>query len=417
MDGSSHAIYTEVLIFFFLLFMSGFFSSSEVVFFGANRYLLKLKERKRIYRALLKLLSKPREVLLTILLGNELVNILISSYGTKLFVDLMGPKGAGFAVIFSSVLIFIFGEVLPKNTVLPFATRLAPIYYVPFILVHGLIKPIRTVLMGPVSKLIGLVEVEEKDKDSKDTFMELLERGISLGYFDKKDLEVVERAINLKDTTVKEIMTPRPDIFMLPEDSLLEEVIEEIIQRKHSKIPLFSKNPDNVVGMLYVKDLVPISKNLKRPLKDFKREALFVPEILSITELIKEMRSHGTQTALVVGEHGEISGLVSVYDIMKYLFGDVPESWEEDIVKVSKDTYMVSGWVDVETVAKRIGFRLPEDYEYDTIGGFVMAKLSKVPEEGDEFFYDGFKFVVDKMEGNRIVSVFITAKQEEKVER
>ncbi len=416
MDGSSHVIYTEVLIFLFLLFMSGFFSSSEVVFFGANRYLLKLRERRSIYGALLKLLSKPREVLLTILLGNELVNILISSYGTKLFVDLMGPKGAGFAVIFSSVLIFIFGEVLPKNTVLPFTTRLAPIYYIPFVLIHGLMRPVRMVLIGPVSRLAGLVDVEEKSKNPGEVFMEILETGIALGYFDKKDMETVERAISLKDTTVKEIMTPRPDIFMLPEDSLLEEVLEEIIHKKHSKIPLFSKSPDNVIGILYIKDIVPLSKNLKRPLKDFKRPALFVPEILSITDLIREMRNQGTQTALVVGEHGEISGLVSTYDIMKYLFGDVPESWEEDIVKVSKDTYMVSGWVDVETVAKKIGFGLPEDYEYDTIGGFVMAKLSKVPEEGDEFFYDGFKFAVDKMEGNRIVNVFITAKSEEKLE-
>ncbi|MEJ5338422.1 MAG: hemolysin family protein [Aquificaceae bacterium] len=414
MDASSPAIYTEILIFLSLLLMSGFFSSSEVVFFGANRYLLKLRERRRIYRALLRLLSKPREVLLTILLGNELVNILISSYGTKLFVDFMGPKGAGFAVVFSSLLIFVFGEVIPKNTVLPFTTRLAPFYYIPFVLIHGLMRPVRMAFTGPVSRLTGLFDVEEKSKEAGEIFMEILETGVSLGYFDKKDVETVERAMSLKDTTVKEIMTPKPDIFMLPEEVTLEEVLDEIIQKKHSKIPLFSKSPDNMVGILYIKDIVPLSKNLKRPLGDFKRDALFVPEILSITDLIKEMRSQGTQTALVVGEHGEISGLVSVYDIMKYLFGDVPESWEEDIVRVSKDTYIVSGWVDVETAARRIGFSLPEDYEYDTIGGFVMARLSKVPEEGDQFFHDGFKFVVDKMEGNRILSLFITAKAEEK---
>ncbi len=414
MDASYSAIYTDLLIFLFLLFMSGFFSSSEVVFFGANRYLLKLRERRRIYRSLLRLLSKPREVLLTILLGNELVNIIISSYGAKLFVDLMGPKGAGLAVLFSSLLIFTFGEVLPKNTVLPFTTRLAPIYYIPFMIIHVLMSPVRALLTGPVSRLMGLVDVEEKSKNPGEVFMEILETGIALGYFDKKSMETAERAISLKDTTVKEIMTPKPDIFMLPEEALLEEVLPDIIQKKHSKIPLFSKSPDHVVGMLYIKDIVPLSKNLKRPIGDFKRLALFVPEILSITDLIKEMRNQGTQTALVVGEHGEIAGLVSVYDIMRYLFGDVPESWEEDIVKVSKDTYMVNGWVDVETVASKIGFSLPEDYEYDTIGGFVMAMLSKVPEEGDQFFYEGFKFVVDKMEGNRIVSVFITAKLEEK---
>ncbi|MEN3027887.1 MAG: hemolysin family protein [Aquificaceae bacterium] len=414
MDASSPAIYTEVLIFTFLLFMSGFFSSSEVVFFGANRYLLKLREKKKIYRALLNLLSKPGEVLLTILLGNELVNILISSYGTKLFVEFLGPKGAGFAVLFSSSLIFLFGEVLPKNVVLPFTTRLAPIYYLPFLFIHRLTEPLRLLLIMPVRRLTGVLEVGEKVKEPEEAFTELLEMGLSLGYFEGRDLEVVQRAIKLRETTVKEIMTPKPDIFMLPESLTLEEALEEIVQRKHSKIPLFSESHDQVTGILYVKDLTLSQESSKRRLWEFKREALFVPEILSITELVREMRSHGTQIAVVIGEHGELSGLVSVYDIMRYLFGDVPESWEEDIIRVSKDTYLVNGWVDVERVATKIGFNLPEDYEYDTIGGFVMAMLSKVPEEGDQFIHDGFKFVVDKMEGNRIVNIFVTLKEEER---
>lgn len=414
MDASSHAIFTEILIFSFLLFLSGFFSSSEVVFFGANRYILKLREKGRVYSALLSLLSKPREVLLTILLGNELVNILISSYGTTLFVKTFGSKGAGLAVIFSSSLIFIFGEVLPKNVVLPFATRLAPLYYIPFILVHKLMYPLRQLLTLPVNKLIEIIKVEEKEKSAREAFIELLEVGVSMGYFDKKEVEPVERAIALEDVIVKEIMTPKPDIFMLSEDITLEEALEEIIQRKHSKIPLYSKSPDQIVGILYVKDLIPTQNNLRKRLGDFKREALFVPELLSLKDLIKEMRENGAQIALVVGEHGELSGIVSLYDIMEYLFGDVRESWEEDILRVSKRAYIVSGWVDIERVAKEVGFSLPEDYEYDTIGGFVMTMLSKVPQEGDYFIYDGFKFVVDKMEGNRIISVFITSKEEEK---
>ncbi|RMH80026.1 MAG: HlyC/CorC family transporter [Acidobacteria bacterium] len=415
MDGSSHVIYTEVLIFFFLLFMSGFFSSSEVVFFGANRYILRLKSHRRIYASLLNLLSKPREVLLTILIGNELVNVLISSYGTKLFVDLFGSKGVGLAVVLSSLLIFVFGEVLPKNVVLHFTSKLAGIYYLPFLLVHGLLYPLRVVFLLPVSRLIGMLDVKDTEKAPSEQFLELFEMGLSYGYFDKTDRELLEKALYLEEVTVKEVMTPKPDIFMLSEDAILEDVIQSIIQNKHSKIPLYSESPDHVVGMINVKDLVPIRDNLKKPLKTFKREALFVPEILTLTELLKRMRAHKAQTALVVGEHGELSGLVSLHDILTFIFGRVPENWEEDITKVSRDTFMVSGWADIEGVAKRLGFYLPEDYEYDTVGGFVMAKLSKVPEEGDEFVYDGFKFIVNKMEGNRVVNVFITSLQEDRV--
>ncbi len=414
MEGLSPAIYTEVLIFTFLLFLSGFFSSSEVVLFGANRYILKLRENKRVYSALLILLSKPREVLLTILLGNELVNILISSYGTKLFVESFGSKGAALAVVFSSALIFVFGEVLPKNLVLPFTTRLAPIYYIPFILIHRLMYPARKLLTMPVDRLIDMIKIEEKEKPQRESFMELLELGAAFGYFDVKDMEAVERAVSLEDITVKEIMTPKPDMFLLPEDITLEEALEKIIEKKYSKVPLYRENTDNVVGILYVKEVVPTQENLKKRLGDFKKPALFVPEILKVKALTREMKEKGVQMALVVGEHGELSGLVSLYDIMKYLFGEFKESWEEDILKVSKNAYLVNGWADIERVAKEVGFGLPEDYEYDTVGGFVMAMLSKVPEEGDQFLYDGFKFVVDKMEGNRIVGVFITSKEEEK---
>ncbi|MFN3870344.1 MAG: hemolysin family protein [Aquificaceae bacterium] len=415
MEGSSPAIYTEILIFIFLLFLSGFFSSSEVVFFGANRYILKLRQYKRVYSALLKLLSKPREVLLTILLGNELVNILISSYGTKLFVEGLGPKGATIAVLFSSTLIFLFGEVLPKNLVLPFTTRLAPIYYVPFILVYKLMHPIRSLLTLPVDRLVDMIKIEEKEKPTRESFMELLELGIAMDYFDRKDAEVVEKAAVLEEISVKEIMTPKPDMFLLPEDITLEEALEKIIENKHGKVPLYSQSPDHIVGILHVKEAVPTKENLRKKLGDFKKPALFVPEILNLKALIREMKEKGTQVALVVGEHGELAGLVSLYDIMKYLFGEFKESWEEDILKVSKKAYLVNGWTDVERVAKEVGFSLPEDYEYDTIGGFVMAMLSKVPEEGDQFVYDGFKFVVDKMEGNRIVNLFITSTEEERL--
>ncbi len=412
MDASSPAIYTDLLVFIFLLFMSGFFSSSEVVFFGANRYILRLRSKNRIYRALLDLLSKPGEVLITILLGNELVNIIISSYGTKLFVELMGPKGAGVAILFSSFLIFLFGEVLPKNMVLPATTRLAPIYYLPFLFFHKLTFPFRKAITKPIHRFIKALEAVKREVKQEEVFLELFELGVSLGYFDRSYSEIVEKALSLKETTVKEIMTPRPDIFMLPESARLEEVVEELLKHKHSKVPLYSKGPEEIVGMLYVKDLAPFTENLDKPLGAFKREALFVPEILTIAELVRELREKGVHVALVVGEHGELSGLVSLYDVMKYLFGDIPESWEEEILKVSKNTYLVSGWVDVERASKVIGFNLPEDYEYDTVGGFVMSMLSKVPEEGDEFVYDGFKFVVEKMEGNRIVSIFITAKEE-----
>ncbi len=415
MEGSSHVTFTDLALLLFLLFLSGFFSSSEVVFFGANRYLLKRYTTSRVYRLLGKLLSKPRELLLSVLIGNELVNVFISSYGTKMFVDTFGTKGATLSVVVMSLLIFVFGEVMPKNLVLPFTTRLSLIYAPIFYLFHTAFLPLRLLLGTQLEKLLRSFDMKmDAEKKLDQVFWDIFEMGYSAGLFTAEEREITERAMSLDDLLVKEIMVPRPDIFALDEDLTVEEAYERIIEKKHSRIPVYKDHMDNITGIVYVKDLIPAYENGKRKLREFKREALFVPEMLNITNLLKEMKTSGVQMALVVGEHGEVAGLVTLHDILKRLLGSLPEVWEEDTIKISKNTYKVYGWADIEKVAKTVGFNLPEEYEYDTVGGFVMANLSKVPEEGDEFEYDGFKFVVDKMDGNRIVSLYIMAYQEEK---
>ncbi|RMH03809.1 MAG: HlyC/CorC family transporter, partial [Aquificota bacterium] len=353
-----------------------------------NRHLLRLKGRKnRLYGSILRLVSKPHELLLTILVGNELVNVLISSFGTTLFVELLGSKGVGIAMLLSTLLIFVFGEVLPKNVVLPFTSRLVVLYYLPFSLIHRLMVPVRLALSPLVGSFLRVIEVRE-ERTKQEEFLELFDMGLSLGYFDQREEEVVKRVLSFKETTVKEVMTPKPDLFTLDEKAKLRDVVDLLLERKHSYIPLYSENPDNITGIVHVKDLVPFEENLDKSLLEFKREVLFVPEIMPLTELVKKFRSNKVKVALVVGEYGELAGLVSLYDLVSYTFGKVPEEWEEEILRVSRDMYVVSGWANIEDIAEKLGFSLPEDYEYDTVGGFVMANLSKVPQEGDEFYYE-----------------------------
>jgi len=410
MEGSSAAIYTELTIFMFLLYLSGFFSSSEVVFFGANRHILRKYSHSKLYRLTSRLLSKPRKVLLSILVGNEIVNVLLSAYGTKVFVSYFGEKGATFSAPLISFLIFVFGEVLPKNIVLPFSTYLSLIYSVPFYIAYLVLSPLRIIL----EKFVPMMDSEEK-KDYQKVFWEMFYAGYEKGLFDEEEKKMVEKAMSIKETTVREIMTPRPNVFILDEQKTVGEVFEEIISKKHSRIPLYSQNPDNITGTLFVKDVIPFSENANKKLADFKRDALVVPEVMVLEDLIVEMRSSNAQMAVVVGEHGEFSGIVTVGNILRFLFERFPENWEDGMQQVGKRAYRVYGWVDVETVSKRLGIELPEDYEYDTIAGFVMNNLAKVPEEGDEFEYDGYKFVIDKMEGNRVISVLVLNLEEQKV--
>ncbi len=416
MEGSSPAIYTDFLVFLFLLFMSGFFASSEVVFFSVSKPFLMRFSNSRFYSILLRIISKPKEVLISILIGNEIVNVMISSYGASLFTSLFGKGGAFLSAVVMSLLIFIFGETLPKNAVLPLAPRLSLIYAPVFYVFHILITPIRIILFIPVQGFLAKLGVkleEEKYELSEEKLLSLLETGVENGNFSGKEKEMVEKALEMDEMLVREIMTPRPDMFALEENKKVGEVIEDIKRYGHSKFPIYENVLDHITGVVSIKDLLPARENADRPLKDFAKEPLIVPEVMSVASLLKEFRKSGTHLAVVVDEHGAVSGVITLYDILKWMLGDVPEEWEEekDMVKLSKDTYKVSGSADIEEIAEELGFELPEDYDYDTVGGFVMANLEKIPERGDEFEYGGFKFVVEEMEGNRVKEVVIHSLQ------
>lgn len=412
MEGSFTATYTDFLVFVFLLFASGFFASSEVVFFSVSRPILMKYSKSRFYPFLIKLLSKPKEVLVSILIGNEVVNVLISSYGAKLFTDMFGREGAFISAVLMSFLIFIFGETLPKNAVLPLADRLSLIYAPVFYLFHALITPVRFFLFTPVEGILRRLGVETEKEEfelSEERLLGILEMGIESGEFSEDEREMVEKVFEMDEVLVREIMTPRPDIFALPEDSKVGEVLGEIRKHGHSRIPIYKERLDDITGIVHVKSLLPISKNAGRTLREFREEALFVPEVMTVGSLLQELRKAKTQMAIVVDEHGAVSGLVTMYDILRWLVGEVPEEWEEEeeIKKLSSDMYKIDGSADIEEVAERLGFELPEEYDYDTVSGFVMANLEKIPQKGDEFEYDGFKFIIGDVEKNRVKEVIV----------
>ncbi|EDP75835.1 hemolysin family protein [Hydrogenivirga sp. 128-5-R1-1] len=421
MEGSLTATYTDLLVFAFLLFASGFFASSEVVFFSVSKPFLMKYSKSRLYRVLMRLLTKPKEVLISILIGNELVNVFISSYGAKLFTQSFGKEGAFISAVIMSLLIFIFGETLPKNAVLPVADRLSLLYAPIFYLFHLVITPVRLILLLPVQTLLKKLGIESRDEEfelSEEKLLGILELGIEAGEFSEDEREMVEKVFEMDEVLVREIMTPRPDIFALKEDLKVGEVIEDIKKHGHSRIPVYKERLDDVSGVVHVKDLLPVNKNRDRALGEFKREVLFVPEVMSVGSLLQELRKARTQIAMVVDEHGAVSGLVTMYDVLRWLVGEVPEEWEEEkeIEKLSYDMFRIDGSADIEEVAQKLGFELPEEYDYDTVSGFVMANLEKVPEKGDEFEYDGFKFIVGDVERNRVKEVIVKVmrKAEEK---
>ncbi len=412
MEDMSLAISTEVTLILLLLLLSGMFSSSEVVFFSISKpYMLRFSNH-RFFNILMKILQKPKETLISILIGNEIVNVLLSAYGAKVFTEHFGNIGALISAFLISFLIFIFGETIPKNLVLVAVDRLSLIYAPLFYPVHVLLTPFRYVLVLPARSILKMFNIEIKEEKfilSEEKIIDMMEAGLETGEFSTEEKDMVEKVLKMEDTLVREIMTSKPDIFALPEDKKIREVIDIILEKGHSKIPVYKENPDNITGFVYVKDWLPLEENLDKKLSDFKKEVIYVPEIMPVSKLLQELKSSKTQVAIVVDEHGAVSGMITLYDILEWLVGNVPTEWEDsqEIVKLSANMYRVDGSASIEEVAKELGFELPEDYDYDTISGFIMANLGKVPEEGDSLTYGNFKFIVNEMEGNRVKEVIV----------
>lgn len=413
----STALYTDAILILTLLFSSALFASAEVVFFGIKSFTIEGKNK--IEKIAKKLLEQPYETLISILLGNEIVNVFLSSFMTKKTVDILGQKWSFISSFIVTFLIFIFGETIPKNLALFYKEKLLNFYTIPFYLFHLFISPLRTMLILPTNKIFGYLKLENlaQEKISIESLINIVQSGLKEGKFDQEEIEMLKKVSKMSEVIIREIMIPRLEIFSLNEDSSVKEVIDDVIKNEHSRIPIYKDNQDNLTGFIQVKDLLPIEQSKDKKLKEFKRKLVFVPEVMNIEDFLKEMKSSKNYMAAVIDEHGALSGLVTIYDVLEWLIGDIPAESEDEseIVKISSEIYKVDGSTDIEYVSQVIGLNLPKSYAYDTISGFIMTNLGKIPEEGDEFDYEGFKFIVDKVEGRKIVEVLIKTPLKENV--
>jgi putative hemolysin len=401
----------EILLLILLLILSGFFASAEVAFFGLNPFLLERKNDK-LSKLIKKLLSQPVDLIISILVGNELVNILISSIGTKILNDTLGGAGVALGTVIFSLLIFYLGEVIPKNVALQIPESLAKLYVLPIYLFNQLLYPVRY----PFRKFFGnLIEQVENKREYLFTVEELLyhlEKGAKNGEIDSQEFEMVKRVLKMSDATVEDIMTPRTDIFALEETLTVSEAIEDIKRESHSKVPLYLENLDTTTGILYTKNLLPVEENLNRKLLEFKRKADFIPQILSLEDLINEFKQKKTQIFMVVDEHGGTAGLVTYADFLEWLLGEMVEEWsgEQGIRKISENTYLIDAGVNIELLSEKFGINLPEDYEYSTLGGFLIDKFKGIPQKGTVLDLENLKLVVEDIENNRIRTVKLILK-------
>jgi CBS domain containing-hemolysin-like protein len=393
----------EVLTLIALFIGSAFFSSSETALLSVNRFKIEklAKEGNKNAQLVLKLLENPQKLITTILIGNNLVNIAAASISTGIAIKLFGDVGIGIATGVVTLLTIIFGEVLPKNFALRYSEKLALSFARILYILEIIFSPLSWILIKITEKLFPN---NEENKLTEEELKIILEHSKKHGAIDEEEKELIENILELDKTIVKEVMTPRTEIIAIDESKNLNEILEIMKKTSYSKIPVYKENIDNIIGVVYLKDVLKNLDKKELKAKDIARKPYFVPETKKLDDLFKKMKEKKVKMAIVIDEYGGTAGLITLEDILEYLVGEINDK-KQDIIKINDKTYVVDGNTNLIELEREIEKEF--DTEANTVSGLIMEKLDRLPKKGDKIKIDNVIFEVLETNGNKIKKVIV----------
>src|SRR5690554_148508 len=418
------------VVFFILLGCSALVSGSEVAFFGLSPDELKEIEEKKssTCKIILRLLDRPKKLSATILIANITINIgvvlLFNRIGDTLFADLDNlifgfvPVRFMLEVVVITLSILIFGEILPKVYANRNKSAFALFMAYPLMIFDFLLSP----LSLPMRK-ITLYMHDKLGKQRSNLSVDHLSQALELtsdGDTTEEEQKILEGIVSFGNTDTKQVMRPRIDIFALNEEMRFLEVMEEIKKNGYSRIPVFSENLDNVLGVLYVKDLLPYIDRKSFNWVSLIREPYFVPENKKLDDLLLEFQSKKNHLAVVVDEYGGTSGIVTMEDIIEEIVGDISDEFDdEDLIfsKLDDFNYIFDGKTALKDFYKVTKIEDEEDFEEkkgesETIAGFVLEIVGSFPKKGEMVAFKDYRFVVESLDKKRLKQIKITLPNE-----
>jgi len=394
----------QILFLIILLGLSGFFSSAETAFFSISgtRARHMAKQGGRAQYLILRMKKDPHRLLTTILIGNNIVNVGAAALATSVAIQAFSNYAVGLSTGIMTFLIVVFGEVMPKS----FATRnnlliaglaIYPIYWLS-ILFYPIIQFLKFIprITGKMKRTPGVTEQELL------TFVEVVEEA---GKIKQEEKELIKNIFDFDDTNASEIMTPRGDMFVV--DVRQEIDLEKILRSGYTRIPVIEGDLDEVVGILNIKDLflqVAVSPN-DIDIRGIMKKPLFVPEFKKLDSLVRKFKNIESHMAIVVDEHGGVSGLITLEDALEQLVGEITDETDRAealIVRIDRNEWTVAGKSKIDDVNETIGISIPESAEYDTFSGYILNLTGRIPEEKERIPIGRFLITVSKKTGNRI---------------
>jgi len=391
------------------LFFSAFFSLAETALFSLDSIKLKrLTQEGKNTALIVKLLENPLRCLTAILAGNTLISIAISATVTSFLIGWLGNGAVGLSIFVATLLILVFGEVTPKTIAIHNNEKVAYLFSPPLYAFNRIITPflfLATRLCDAILSFFHL-NIKKEPTLTEEEFRTVIEVGHRHGVVGKNEKEMVVSILELTTTTASEVMTPRTDIKAFSVGWEQARVLAFARQARHSKIPVYKDSFDNILGVVYARDLFLAERE---SFSELIKPVLFVPATKRIDALIKDFYRQGISLAIVVDEYGGTSGLVTLQDILEQIFGEIHDEFKvkENLVEVlAGGGYRISGKTPIEKVNEACGLRIaPGDYE--TIAGFLLDVFGKIPAEGEHIAAAESLFTIEKVTGRRIKSVLL----------
>ena len=411
----------QLIILIILLALSAFFSSNETALMAVNKIRLRALADDGNRRAALVLdivENHTPKMLSAILIGNNIVNITASSLATTLAYH-FGGYMVSIATGLLTVLVLIFGEITPKNYATLNAEKII-LRYIPVLKFFMTVMTPFIFIINLFSRGVMYLLRVDPDAASKAMTEEELRTIVDVshedGVIESDEKEMIYNVFDLGDANAKDIMVPRVNVTFASVDNTYDELIDIFRQDRFTRLPVYEENQDNVVGIINMKDLLLYDKNEAFDIHQFLRKPHFTYEYKDISELLVEMRASTFNIAIVVDEYGEMTGLITLEDILEEIVGEIHDEYDESenelVKKISNHEYIIEGSMSLDDVNDHLGTTF-ESEDYDSLGGLIIEHLDRLPEEGDEVITDdNIRLVVEKLDKNRIESVHVYLPQQ-----
>ena len=422
---------SQILVLIVLILLNAFFAATEIAFISLNdiKIELKAKEGNKKAKLLQKMLNDPSKFLATIQIGITLAGFLSSAFASDTFADILANKlynlmpfiamarWKEISIIIITIILsyftLVFGELVPKRIAMKYSEKLSffavgiirtiSIFTLPFV-------KLLTYSTNIISKLFG-VTGEEEENISEEEIKMMVDVGEENGTIEKGEKEMIINIFEFNDRIVSEIMIPRTQVYALDMELTINEAIDKLnYNTRYSRVPVYDKNIDQVRGIVYLKDMLLTQKNKNTKLKNIAREAIFILESVYIDDAFRELKKNKKQIAIVVDEYGGTAGIITIEDILEEIVGEIYDEYDIEEVKYKKidnNTFLLDGEMPIYEVERILEIDLPEG-DYDTISGYLLFELNRIPNDKEKGIIIEKKdiiYKIEKIEGNRIKKI------------